>query len=531
MRNLELPGRSPVHSTHGMACTSHPLATLTAIDVLRRGGNALDAAVAACAVQCVVEPESTGIGGDCFCLYSREGSTDLVAFNGSGWAPAAASIEWYRKQGISALPRQSPHAVTVPGAVDAWQTLIEDHGRLSLGELLQPAIEYAREGYVIGSRVATDFASQLRLLRGDANAARIFLADGKPPAVGTRQRQPELAATLERIANDGRDAFYRGPVAEEIVAYLQERGGLHTLEDFATYRGEYVSPIATEFRGNTVYECPPNGQGVIALLLLNIMADLDPVGKEPTNVERLHQEIEAGRLAYADRAVYVADPRYAQVPVAMLLSQEHARELRAAIGPRAQAHESGRYSASAHASTVYICVVDKDRNACSFINSLFSNFGSGLVTARSGVVLHNRAQGFVLDAGHPNCIAPRKRPLHTLIPGMVARDGRVVMPFGVMGGQYQAFGHMQFLTRFFDYGLDVQEAMDAPRVFPDPWSDEVQVESGVPDEVQAGLRAKGHNLVAPPKPLGGAQAIWIDWQEDVLTGGSEPRKDGCALGY
>ena len=274
MRDLELPGRSPVHAPEGMASTSHPLSTQTAIDVLRNGGNAMDAAVAACAVQCVVEPESTGIGGDNFCIYAPEGSSDLVAYNGSGRAPAAATAAWYAENGITTIERQSPHSVTIPGAIDAWDTLVRDFGSRPLGELLQPAIRYARDGYPVSSRVSADFASQLELLKNDAAAGKVFIKDGKTPAVGTMHRQPELAATLEKIAADGRDAFYTGPVADDIVSYLQSKGGLHTMADFATARGEYVEPISTNFRGYDVYQCPPNGQGVIALLLLNIMSGI-----------------------------------------------------------------------------------------------------------------------------------------------------------------------------------------------------------------------------------------------------------------
>lgn len=529
MRDLHLPGRSPVHSTHGMAATSHPLATAAAVDILKAGGNALDAAVAACAVQCVVEPESTGVGGDCFCLYAREGSADLIAYNGSGRAPSAATLAWYRAHGIARIERRSPHAVTVPGAVDAWETLITDHGRMSLAEVLQPAITLAREGYPIGSRVAFDFLLQLDLLRADPTAARIFLKDGAPPAVGSMQRQPELAATLETIAREGRAGFYEGAVAQDIVAYLQGLGGLHTLEDFAAARGDYVTAIETDYRGFRVFECPPNGQGIIALLLLNIMRGIAPTA-DPFDVARIIQEVEAGRRAYRDRSLYVGDPEFSDVPVDWLLSEEHAKALREEIvgGGRAAL---GPYTAPQHASTVYICVVDKDRNACSFINSLFNQFGSGLMAPRSGVMLHNRGEGFVLEEGHPNCIAPGKRPLHTIIPAMLAKDDRVVMPFGVMGGQYQAFGHMQFLTRVLDYGLDVQEAQDLPRYFGDPFTGALQLENGVPQETAEALRRRGYKVERPLRPHGGSQAIWIDWDQGVLTGGSDPRKDGCAIGY
>ena len=534
MRNLELPGRSPVHATEGMACTSQPLATQTAIDVLTAGGNAMDAAIAACAAQCVIEPESTGIGGDCFCLYSPGGAAgnpgDIIAYNGSGRAPAAASVEWFQSQGISKLTGTSVHSVIVPGAVDAWARLSADHGRKSLSELLQPAIRFARDGYPVHSRVHADFAAKTAKLAADENAARIFMPGGQVPRIGTIHRQPELAATLERIAALGRNEFYKGETARDIVAYLQARGGLHTLEDFASAAGEYVTPISVDFRGYRVHECPPNGQGVIALLLLNIMAGIEAGSGGPITLERMHAEIEAGQLAYSARDAWLADPAMAEVPVTGLLSAEYANRLRAAIDPaRAQAPDR-LIDLPNHKSTVYISVVDRDRNACSFINTLFDNFGTGICTP-TGVLLTNRGEGFSLDPASPNRIEGGKRPLHTIIPGMVSKGDRVVMPFGVMGGQYQSMGHMQFLTRFFDYGMDIQEAMDAPRFMPEPFEGNVDVESTVPQEIRDQLAAMGHNITSPSKPIGGSQAIWIDWDEGVLTGGSDPRKDGCAMGY
>ncbi len=534
MRNLELPGRSAVRALNGMAATSHPLATQTAIRILQDGGNAMDAAVAACAVQCVVEPQSTGIGGDCFVLFAPgggpRGDAEVVAFNGSGRAPAAATAEWYQEHGIAEIERNSPHAVTVPGAVDAWSRLLEDHGTRSLGELLQPAIAFARDGYPIHERVAFDWRLEADLLARDSTAKRIFLPDGRAPAVGSVHRQPELAATLGRIAEEGRDGLYRGPVAEDIVTYLNGLGGLHTLDDFAAAGGEYVTPIKTDYRGHTVFECPPNGQGVIALQILNVLSGYDLAAMDPLSAERLHLEIEAARLAYQDRNTFVADPRQAEVPVEALLSEARAAELRAAIRPDRRLAELPPSSLPAHADTVYLCVVDRDRNAVSFINSVFSSFGSCLVSPKTGVTLQNRGQGFVVDPAHPNGIAPGKRPLHTIIPGMLQKDGRTVMPFGVMGGQYQALGHAHFLTNLIDFDLGVQGALDLPRVFPLP-PGPVDVESGVPAESVEALRALGHDIAAPAKPIGGGQAILIDWQTGILTGGSDPRKDGCALGY
>ena len=529
MRNLELPGRSPVLGTAGMAATSHPLATAAALNVLQSGGNAMDAAVAACAVQCVVAPQSTGIGGDCFVLYSPQGGDGIIAYNGSGRAPAAATPEWFTENGIEEIGEHSAHAVTVPGAIDAWCRLIEDHGTMSLGELLQPAIRYARHGHPVHDRVALDWKRDQGILEKDPTARRIYLPGGKAPKAGSLHLQPQLAATLEKIASGGRDAFYTGAVAEDIVGHLQSLGGAHTLDDFAAAAGEYVDPIKASYRGHEVYECPPNGQGVIALLLLNILGPMGLDKLDPLSPERLHLCIEASRLAYAERDAVLSDPDQVDVPVEKLLSAEFAAELRDRIIP-SQAMDAPTPAALPAANTVYLCVVDKDRNAVSFINSLFEAFGSGLVGPESGVLLQNRGFSFNLDPGHANCIAANKRPMHTIIPGMVVKDARTVMPFGVMGGQYQAFGHMYFLTNLFEHGLDLQEAMDLPRLFP-ALDGPVEIESGMPADTVAGLQAMGHKTAAAAKPIGGAQAIWIDWDEGVLTGASEPRKDGQALGY
>jgi gamma-glutamyltranspeptidase/glutathione hydrolase len=532
MRDLQLPGRSPARAMNGMAATSHALATVTALNVLQDGGNAMDAAVAACAVQCVVEPQSTGIGGDCFCLIAPGGEEKIVAFNGSGRAPAGADPDWYVEQGITKIEQPTPHAVTVPGAVDAWQTLLAKYGTKDLGELLQPAIRFAREGYPVTSRVASDWAANIPILSHDPTTREVFLTEnGKPPAEGQVHRQTKLAATLERIAKEGRDGFYTGPVAEDIVSRLQSLGGRHSLVDFAAAKGEFVTPIKTEYRGNTVYECPPNGQGIVALEILNILSGYDLASMDPLSVERLHIEIEAARLAYGDRDAVVADPDRAQVPMDWMLSAEHAAELRNAIIADRAMQNIPQPLLPTHHDTIYLCVVDKDRNAVSFINSLFTAFGSGIMGPKSGVMLQNRGCGFVVKRGHPNCIAPNKRPLHTIIPGMVARGGKAIMPFGVMGGQYQAAGHAHFLSNHIDFDMDVQEAIDFPRVLSTPNGKEVDVESGVPERVAKGLAALGHKIVKATKPIGGGQAIKIDWERGTLTGGSDPRKDGCALGY
>ena len=530
MRDLELPGRSPAHGMKGMAATSHTLSTATAIDILRAGGNALDAAIAACAVQCVVEPGSTGVGGDNFCLYAPAGTSKPIAFNGSGKAPTGATCEYYADKCWSELPRQSPHSCVVPGAIDAWCRLSADHGRLPLKDVLAPAIDYAANGYPVSSRVSQDWASSVELMQADENMARIFLVGGEAPKVGSLHRQTELAATMQAVADGGRDAFYTGEIAEDMVGYLRGLGGLHTMEDFANAQGDYVEPISGEFRGHTVWQCPPNGQGVIALLMLNIMSGIE-AGDSPITTVRMHAEIEACRLAYTARNTYVADPAYSDVDVETLLSPAYADKLRALIDPAKARTPMPETDLVRHDDTVYISVVDADGNACSFINTLFHGWGAGLCAPKSGVVFTNRAQGFSLDPASPNRIEPGKRPLHTIIPGMVTKNDQVVMSYGVMGGEYQAMGHMQFLTGMFDYGLDIQEAQDRPRFMADPFTGEVEIEETVPQAIRDELAAMGHDIVKPAKPVGGSQAIWIDPETGIRTGGSDPRKDGCAIGY
>lgn len=528
MRNLNLPGRSTVHSVTGMAATSHPLSSIAAINVLQSGGNAMDAAVTASAVQCVVEPQSTGIGGDCFCLYAPAGG-GLIAFNGSGAAPARAEQAWFAEQGIDRIDETSPHSVTIPGAIDAWDRLLSDHGTIGLDAALTPAIRHARDGYPIHHRVNHDFHVAAVKLQRDPAAAGIFLPGGQVPGIGTRHRQPELADTLQAIADRGRDAFYLGAVAEDIVGHLNSFGGLHQLDDFAEHKGEYVSPISTSYRGYQVHECPPNGQGIVALQMLNILDGLDLDRMEPLSAERLHLEIEAARLAYRDRDSLLADPRMADISVDSWLSETRASQYRSSID---QGRAMGPLPSDFpdQQSTVYITVVDRDLNAVSFINSTFWKFGSGLVAPKSGVVLQNRGAGFVLQPGHPNCVAPGKRPLHTIIPGMLMKDGQVAMSFGVMGGQYQPVGHVHLLHNLFEYGMDLQEAIDCPRLFPTA-DGPVNFESGIPAETCARLQALGHLMTPATDPIGGAQAIIIDRENGVLCGASDPRKDGMAIGY
>ena len=526
MRDFNVPGRSAAMAANGMAATSHPLATLTALDVLRAGGNAADAAIAAVAVQCVVEPESTGIGGDCFILYSRGGALP-VALNGSGRAPAKATVEWYVENGIKEIEVPTPHAVTVPGAVDAWCVFNREYGTRPLAELLEPAARAAEDGYVVTPRVGADWARGETKLRDPVTAA-LFLPGGRPPAPGDKMRNPPLARTLRRIAREGREAFYDGAVMRDILGRLKALGGLHEEEDFAAQRSNWVEPITTSYRGHDVYECPPNGQGMAALMMLRTLAGYALDGDAFGEADRYHLLAEANKAAYQVRDNFICDPEHVPVDVAAFLSEERAERTRRAI--RLDQTLPGRdWAEIEHKDTVYLCVVDRDGNACSFINSLFSGFGSGILAPESGVLLHNRGTGFRTIPGHPNAIAPGKRPLHTIIPGMLVKDGRAVMPFGVMGGHYQAMGHAHFIHRLLDRGMDPQQAAEAPRIL--ALNGVLQVERALPQPIVADLARRGHQIAPQEVPLGGCQAIWIDHARGALIGGSEPRKDGLALGY
>ncbi len=528
MRSFHFPGRSTLHATEGMAATSHPLASLAAVAVLQRGGNAIDAAVTASAVLAVVEPQMTGIGGDCFALYSPGGDGEVVGLNGSGRAPAAATADWYRDRGYDAIPTDcDPHCVTIPGAIDAWERLLKAHGTIGLGEALGPAIGYAEKGYVVAPRIAHDWAESVEKLAGDPGSAEVYLRDGRAPAAGEVMRNPRLAETLKAIADGGRDAFYEGPIAEDLVGHLQSLGGLHSLADFASHEATDVTPIATDYRGYEVMQIPPNGQGLAVLLMLNLMARHDLASLDPLGVERFQLEAEVSELAYDMRDRLIGDPAFAEVPVEEVLSAAYAAEL-SGSGLAGGGDAAVMAQGAPHVDTIYLTVVDKARNCVSFINSLFSGFGSGLMGPKSGLLLQNRGAGFVLQEGHANCIAPNKRPLHTIIPGMVRRDGRTVMSYGVMGGHFQPVGHMHFLTNVIDYGMDPQEALDFPRGFS---KDGVYaLEDSVPEALCQALEARGHQVVRGG-PHGGGQAIAIDWEKGTLTGGSDPRKDGCALGY
>ncbi|HML13608.1 MAG TPA: gamma-glutamyltransferase family protein [Xanthobacteraceae bacterium] len=526
IRDFHFPGRSSVLACEGMAATSHPLATHAAIETLRAGGTAADAAVTAVALLGVVEPAMTGIGGDCFCIVAKP-SAPPWGYNGSGRAGAAVRTETLLARGPTGIALDSIHAVTVPGAVEAWASILAAHGRFGLDRALQPAIRYARDGFPIAPRVGSDWALAVPKLRADAGAARHYLNDGHAPAIGEVMRFPALAKTLEAIAVGGPRAFYEGPIARDIVATIVARGGLIEEDDLARHRGDAVAPVSSNYRGLDLVELPPNGQGIVAQVMLNILERFDLARLDPLGPERFHLELEAARLAYAVRDAEIADPAAMRKSVSALLDKGFARELAGRIDLSRRVE--GPALATTISDTVYLTVVDRDRMAVSFINSLYSAFGVGVATANSGIMLHNRGACFVVAPGHPNTIGPDKRPMHTIIPALAMREGRCEMSFGVMGGHYQAVGHAHVIGNMTDHGMDVQAAIDAPRAFFE--GDMTLVERGVPDATVAGLKSRGHNVAVRPLPLGGGQAIQIDWDRGVLIGGSDPRKDGLALGY
>jgi gamma-glutamyltranspeptidase / glutathione hydrolase len=527
IRDFHLPGRSPVYAREGMAATSHPLASLAAIETLRAGGTAADAAVAAVAVLCVVEPAMTGIGGDCFCLVAKPGQP-VWGYNGSGRAAAAVTTEKLLAQGMPRkIPATSPHAVTVPGAIEAWEAILQAYGRFGLDRALQPAIGHAENGFAIAPRVGSDWAAYADKLKPHAGSADYYLVNGAAPEIGSVLRLPALAATLKAIAVGGAKAFYEGAIAADIAVTVQAKGGLLAAEDLARHKGDVVTPISTNYRGLDVIELPPNGQGLTALVLLNILEQFDLAKLDPLGPERLHLALEAARLAFGVRDAHIADPAYMRQSVPDLLDKGFAKKLSRCIDPTKRvAMPKAPTPAS---DTIYLTVVDRDRTAVSLINSLYSPFGTGICTEKTGIMLHNRGSGFVVEAGHPNEIGPAKRPMHTIIPALAMRNGRCEMPFGVMGADYQPMGHTHLITNMIDYGMDVQAAIDHPRMFFE--GEKTEVERGVPAATIESLKSRGHDVVFRPAPLGGGQAIVIDWEQGVLIGGSDPRKDGCALGY
>ncbi|MFQ5994822.1 MAG: gamma-glutamyltransferase [Acidiferrobacterales bacterium] len=529
MRDIQYPGRSVVMSTRGMVATSQPMATQAGLNVLQKGGNAMDAAIAASATLCVTEPQSTGIGGDCFLLYYEARSQKLHGLNGSGRAPSNATLDELRRRGHETMPEHGILSVTVPGAIDAWQIALERFGTMPLPELLQPAIHYAEEGYAVSPVVAKVWKDNEDLLSGCDTTRRTLLVDDKAPVAGTRYRQPNLAHSLRQVAQGGREAFYTGEIAESIVRFSHANGGLLELEDFASHRGEWVEPIYTDYRGLRVYELPPNGQGIAVLMMLNILQNTRLGDVPHLSAEHIHLVTEAFKLAIAERDRFVSDPDFSDIPIAALLSEEFGIQQWTRISPDKALANPVASGLTEHKDTTYLTVVDEQRNAVSFINSLYHPWGSGVVAGDTGIMLQNRGGGFNLIESHANCIAPGKRPMHTIIPSMVYRGDRPVLSFGVMGGQYQAMGHGYVFTNWADFDMDLQEAIDAPRFL--PTEGVLSAERPIPESTRAALTRLGHTVAEADKPFGGSQCIYIDWDRGVLQAASDARKDGCALGY
>jgi gamma-glutamyltranspeptidase/glutathione hydrolase len=521
-------GRSPVLATRGMVATSQPLAAAAGLRVLQEGGNAIDTAITMAAVLHVVEPMMCGIGGDLFALVYEAESGELHGLNATGRAGSLVSADKLRSQGLERMPGSGIRAVTVPGALDGWEQLRSRFGSRPLAELLEPAIYYAEEGFPVSEIIATQWQGREQYLSRHADAADNYLMDGRAPRAGEIFRSPDLAKTLRQIADEGPDAFYKGELARRIADFIQSEGGFVTYEDLANHHADWVEPISTTYRGATVYQIPPNSQGFVALSMLNIVEGFDVKALGHNSAEYLHVLIEAKKLAFADRDAYLADPEKTEIPLEWLISKEYAAERRKLIDPDRVMREI-EPGITDQTETVYLTVVDEDRNVVSLIYSIFSLFGSGRVVPGTGIMLQNRGAGFSLEAGHPNEVAPGKRALHTNMPGMVFKNGKPWLSYGVMGGDMQPQGHTQVLANLIDFGMNVQAAGEMPRFR--HFDSGVGFESGIDIDVLQALIQKGHRPTTRMDSYGGYQAIMIDPETGVLSGGSDVRKDGAAMGY
>ncbi len=530
--------RSPVYGRKGIVATSQPLATSAGLEILAKGGNAADAALAAAAALNVTEPTSTGIGGDMFALYYSADTKKVTALNGSGRAPAALTLDRLKKEGFSSeLPRFHVHTVTVPGACAGWFDLNKKHGSLPMNEILAPAIRLAREGFPVGPITSHAWAGGAEEQLKFAPNGDELTIDGRAPRPGEIFRNPGLARTFDAIARGGASAFYQGEIAEAIVGVINEAGGCLSLDDLAGHLSTWEEPISTTYRGYRVYECPPNGQGLTALIALNILEGFDLGALKSLSIEPTHLMIEALRLAFADARWYVADPAFSNIPVEELLSKDYAEKRRKLIDRERATIDPKRGTPALSSDTVYLSVVDQFGNACSFINSNYYGFGTGIVPKGWGFSLQNRGHNFSLDPAHPNALAPLKRPYHTIIPAMVTResDDSLYASYGVMGGFMQPQGHVQVLSALVDDGLDPQAALDLPRfcIEVEESGGRVALEEGMPNETIAGLEKMGHPVYAVSgferSLFGRGQVILRDPATGVLSAGSDPRADGCAV--
>jgi gamma-glutamyltranspeptidase / glutathione hydrolase len=541
-----VPTRSEVIATHGMAATSHPLVSQVALDVLKRGGTAVDAAIAANAAMGLMEPTGNGVGGDLFAIVWDAKSRKLHGLNASGRSPQSLTLaklrEELKKLGTPKIPPRGPLPVSVPGAVDGWFELHGRFGRLPMKELLQPAIAYARNGFPVTEVIAEGWALNARVLRQYPNYADTFMPNGRTPRKGEVFRNPLLADTLTRIADGGRDAFYKGDIAQRIEKYFRANGGYLTAADLAAHRSEWVEPVSTNYRGYDVWELPPNTQGVAALQMLNILEPYDLGSMGFGSPEYLHLFVEAKKLAFEDRARFYADPEFAKIPLKVLLSKDYAAKRRALIrNEKAALQYPVDAKALEQGDTIYMSVADEAGNMVSLIQSNYRGMGSGMTPDGCGFILQDRGELFSLEDGHPNIYAPGKRPFHTIIPAFVTKGGKPWLSFGVMGGAMQPQGHVQILVNLIDFGLNLQEAGDAPRVRHDGSSEptdevmrdggEVILEMGASPATVKAMEARGHKVrVANDGDFGGYQAILRN-EQGVYFGASESRKDGAAQGY
>ena len=531
--------RSEVIAQQGMVATSQPLATQVALDILKQGGSAVDAAIAANAMLGLVEPTGCGIGGDLFAIVWDAETKQLHGLNASGRSPAALKAEYFTEQGLTTIPSFGPLPVSVPGAVDGWFSLHEKFGRLPMTSILSPAIEYARRGYPVSEVVAYYWQMNVDRIGEYEGFADVFMPNGKAPTTGQIFKNPSLAATYEKIATGGRDAFYKGDIARIIGAYMKEQGGFLSYEDLAAHTSEWVTPVSTNYRGYDVWELPPNGQGIAALQILNILEQYDIEGMGFGSADYIHTFVEAKKLAFEDRAKYYADPSFNDIPVDALISKDYAQKRRALINPNKAAK---RYDAGVvEGDTIYLTVADKDGNMVSLIQSNYRGMGSGMTPPELGFILQNRGELFTLAPNHFNTYEPKKRPFHTIIPAMVTRNNKPWLSFGVMGGATQPQMHAQIVVNLIDFGMNLQEAGDAPRFIHVGSSSptgalmkdggELSMETGFATEVRRTLYERGHQLSDKLGIYGGYQAILYDADKQVYFGASESRKDGQAAGY
>ena len=534
--------RSEVIAPNGMAATSHPLATQIALDILKAGGTAVDAAIAANAALGLMEPTGCGIGGDLFAIVWDAEKGELTGLNASGRAPALMTIEYFEENGIDEVPVFGPLPVSVPGAVDGWFELHERYGRLSMSELLAPSVDYARNGFPVSEVIAYYFVRNAERMSEYPGFRETYMPNGRTPAKGELFRNPRLAATYEMIAEGGRDAFYKGEIARRIDAYMTEHGGLLRYEDLAAHTSEWVTPVSSNYRGWDVYELPPNGQGIAALQILNVLEGYDVAGMGFGSAEYIHTFVEAKKLAFEDRARFYADMDFVDVPVERLISKEYAAERRKLIDPeRASTRVAAGEGLLEEGDTIYLTVADSAGNMVSLIQSNYVGMGSGMTPGDLGFVLQDRANSFSLTRGHANALEPGKRPFHTIIPAFVMKDGKPLMSFGLMGGSMQPQGHAQIVVNMVDFGMNLQEAGDAARINhtgssqPDGSRMDdgglVRLEDGFSEPVRRALEAKGHRIGESNGSFGGYQAIYRDAVEGVYYGASEVRKDGQAAGY